>query len=246
MNLMKTTNLAYEKTVDERVPEKMRIIQVHTNENLLKERAMLEYPVVFEDKPVYSKFKRFGDVIGSIGALTVLSPVFLAAMVAIIIDDFGNPFYSQTRIGKNGKHFKIYKFRSMYKNADQRREELLKKNESKGATFKIKNDPRITKVGAFLRKTSIDELPQLVNILKGDMSFVGPRPFIPSEQENLPPDRLLVEPGLSCYWQISGKNDLPLAEQIALDRKYIQERSVKTDIKIVFKTILHVLSGKNY
>ncbi|MDE6004431.1 MAG: sugar transferase [Oscillospiraceae bacterium] len=221
----------------------MTVIQIHNNEYLQKERVMLEYPVVLKDKPAYNKLKRIGDVIGSVGALVVLSPVFLATTLAILIDDFGNPFYSQVRIGKNGKPFEIYKFRSMYKNADQRREELLRKNESKGANFKIKNDPRITRVGAILRKTSIE--PQLVNILKGDMSFVGPRPFIPAEQKNLAPDRLLVKPGLSCYWQIGGKNELSEAEQIALDRKYIQERSIKTDIKIIFKTILHVLSGKN-
>ncbi|MBR4319495.1 MAG: sugar transferase, partial [Oscillospiraceae bacterium] len=136
-------------------------------------------------------------------------------------------------------------FRSMYRDADARREELLKKNESSGATFKMKKDPRITRVGSIIRKTSIDELPQLLNILKGDMSIIGPRPFIPSEQKNLPSDRLSVMPGLSCYWQIGGKNELSLAEQIALDRKYIKERSLWTDIKIVFKTMMHVLTGKN-
>ena len=122
---------------------------------------------------------------------------------------------------------------------------LLAKNEGNGATFKMKKDPRITRIGSIIRKTSIDELPQLLNILKGDMSIIGPRPFIPSEQENLPSDRLSVLPGLSCYWQIGGKNDLPLEQQIALDRKYIKERSLLTDVKIVLKTIVHVLTGKN-
>lgn len=243
---MKTANLAYKKNVVERMPEtKQPVIQVHTNERLLKERAMLERPVVLQDKPVYDRVKRIGDVVGSAMLLIILSPVMLATTAVIIADDFGNPFYTQTRIGKDGKPFKIYKFRSMYLDAEKKREELLKQNESKGATFKIKDDPRITKVGAFLRKTSIDELPQLLNILKGDMSIIGPRPFIPSEQELLPPDRLLVKPGLSCYWQIGGKNELSEAEQIALDRKYIHERSVMTDIKIICKTIVHVLTGKN-
>lgn len=243
---MKTANLAYKKNVAERMPEPTPVvIQVHNNERLMKERAMLEHPVILQDKPVYDKIKRVGDIIGSAILLVALSPIMLGAMTAIVIDDFGNPFYTQTRIGKDGKAFKIYKFRSMYKNAEERREALLKQNESRGATFKIKDDPRVTKVGAFLRKTSIDELPQLLNILKGDMSVIGPRPFIPSEQKNLPPDRLLVKPGLSCYWQIGGKNELSEAEQIALDREYIRERSVMTDIKIICKTIVHVLTGKN-
>lgn len=117
--------------------------------------------------------------------------------------------------------------------------------EADGPTFKIENDPRITKIGSFIRKTSIDELPQLVNILKGEMSVIGPRPFVPSEQEKLPDQRLLVKPGLSCYWQIGGKNSLTVEEQLELDFKYIEDRSVATDLKIIFKTFAIVLRNDN-
>lgn len=239
--MTKNLNLAYQEKAEYPAP----VIKMHTNEQVLKERIVLETSVQPMDKPVYEKVKRIGDVICSAAALAVLSPVLLLTTGLIMIDDFGTPFYTQTRIGKDGKPFKIYKFRSMYLNADERRAELLTENEGNGATFKMKEDPRITRVGAFIRKVSIDELPQLLNILKGDMSIIGPRPFIPDEQENLPSDRLAVMPGLSCYWQIGGKNELSLDEQIALDRKYIKERSLWTDIKIVLKTIVHVLTGKN-
>ena len=200
----------------------------------------------FKKKPVYDAVKRTFDIFCSLLALTVLSPLMLAVMILIVIDDFGNPVYTQDRVGRDGKIFKIYKFRSMYKKADKKRDELLAQDESKGANFKIKNDPRITRIGHFIRKTSIDELPQLVNILKGEMSIIGPRPFIPREQEKLPEDRLLVNPGLSCYWQVGGKNSLTKEEQIELDRKYIRERSIAVDIKIIIKTILFVLKPGNY
>ncbi len=243
--MIKTVNLAYQENPDPKQEQSAPVIRMHTNASLLKERAALETPVIPDEKPVYEKVKRISDVVCSAAALTVLSPVLLLTAVCIVADDFGSPFYTQTRIGKDGKPFKIYKFRSMYLDADARREELMKQNEGSGATFKMKKDPRITRVGSVIRRTSIDELPQLLNILKGDMSVIGPRPFIPSEQANLPSDRLSVVPGLSCYWQIGGKNSLSLAEQIALDRKYIKERSLLTDIKIVLKTIAHVFGGKN-
>ncbi|WP_295152379.1 sugar transferase [uncultured Ruminococcus sp.] len=200
---------------------------------------------IYQSKPVYDAIKRFFDIVCSLVALTVLSPLMLAVMVLIVIDDFGSPIYLQERVGRNGKIFKIYKFRSMYKKADKRFEELLAKDECKGATFKIKNDPRITKIGHLIRKTSIDELPQLINILKGEMSVVGPRPFIPREQALLPDERLMVNPGLSCYWQIGGKNSLTKEEQIELDRKYIMDRSLAVDIKIIIKTILFVFKIGN-
>lgn len=244
--MIKTANLAYkEHAADSLIETGSTAIQVHTNERLRIEREILEHPIIFRDKPGYDKIKRIVDITCASAGLVVLSPVFLVVMAAVIVNDFGNPFFVQTRIGKDGKEFQIYKFRSMYKDAEKQLEVLRKRNESKGATFKIKDDPRVTRIGKFIRKTSIDELPQLVNILKGDMSIIGPRPFIPSEQKKLPPDRMLVKPGLSCYWQIGGKNELPEEEQIALDRKYIQERSLWTDFKIFCKTVVHVLSRKN-
>lgn len=243
--MTKTVNLAYKENLQEDTEHTAPVIEMRTNERLVQERTALESSVVPQDKPVYEKVKRIGDVVCSVAALTVLMPVLLITSGLIVLDDFGSPFYTQIRVGKDGKPFKIYKFRSMYCDADARRAELLEKNEGSGATFKMKKDPRITRIGSIIRKTSIDELPQLVNILKGDMSIIGPRPFIPSEQDNLPLDRLSVKPGLSCYWQISGKNELSLAEQIALDRKYLKERSLWTDVKIVLKTIVHVFTGKN-
>ena len=216
------------------------------NEKALQERKMaISTPNTYQRKPVYDAVKRAGDIVFSLIALIVLSPLMLIVSLLIIIDDFGSPVYTQERVGKNGKIFRIYKFRSMYKNADKIREQLKDRDESNGATFKIKNDPRITRIGHVIRNTSIDELPQLINILKGEMSIIGPRPFIPREQAMLPDDRLLVTPGLSCYWQVGGKNSLTKEEQIELDRKYIRERSVLVDAKIIIKTIFFVFKTGN-
>lgn len=216
------------------------------NEKALQERKMaISTPTTYQRKPVYDAVKRASDIVFSLIALIVLSPLMLIVSLLIIIDDFGSPVYTQERVGKNGKIFRIYKFRSMYKNADKIREQLKDRDESNGATFKIKNDPRITRIGHVIRNTSIDELPQLINILKGEMSIIGPRPFIPREQAMLPDDRLLVTPGLSCYWQVGGKNSLTKEEQIELDRKYIRERSVLVDAKIIIKTIFFVFKTGN-
>ena len=231
----------HENAAEDLIPPAIRM---YTAEELRK-RRILAGTVTLTEKPLYDRIKRIGDVVCSAGALIVLSPLLIGTAAASIVNDFGSPIYSQMRVGKDGKEFRIYKFRSMYKDADARREALMAQNESKGATFKMKDDPRITSVGHFLRKTSIDELPQLFNILKGDMSVIGPRPFIPEEQAALPADRLLVKPGLSCYWQVGGKNELDEEAQIELDRKYVRERSVATDIKLIFMTIRHVLGGKN-
>lgn len=155
--------------------------------------------------------------------------------------------FSQVRIGRNGKPFKFYKFRSMCANAEAKLDGLLEKNEMDGPVFKIKDDPRITRVGKFIRKTSIDELPQLWNILKGDMSIVGPRPALPREVEQYTEydrQRLYVTPGLSCYWQIAPhRNDLSFEEWMALDVKYVKERSFWVDWKIIFKTFKVCLLG---
>lgn len=200
---------------------------------------------LYQEKPVYEMVKRTFDVVCSLLAIAALSPLMLVVAVLIVLDDFGSPIYMQERVGRNGKTFKIYKFRSMYKKADKIRDQLASLDESNGATFKMKNDPRITRIGHIIRKTSIDELPQLFNILKGEMSIIGPRPFIAKEQALLPNDRLLVNPGLSCYWQVGGKNSLTTEEQIALDRKYIRERSIAVDIKIIIETILFVFKSGN-
>ncbi len=212
----------------------------------IQESAPMIEKTTTNEKTGYRVAKRTMDIFCSSIALIVLLPLLIISCIAIVAYDFGSPFYLQDRVGKDGKKFKIFKLRTMRKNAHQLREMLKDMNESEGATFKVKKDPRITKPGEFLRKTSIDELPQLINIIKGDMSIIGPRPFIPEEQAELPDDRLCVKPGLSCYWQISGKNSLSKEQQIELDRKYIRECSITTDIKITAKTAAMVLKGCNW
>lgn len=199
-------------------------------------------------KPVYDFFKRVFDLVMSTFALIVLSPVFLAVSIAIKIEDGGKAFYSQTRLTKGGKEFKMYKFRSMCPDADQKLEALLKYNEMEGPAFKIENDPRITKVGHFIRKTSIDELPQLINIIKGDMTIIGPRPPLPREVAQYTPyqmHRLDVKTGLACYHECQGRSgDKNFDNWVESDLKYIRERSMLTDIKVILWTIRVVLTGK--
>ena len=183
------------------------------------------------DHRLYWIGRRTQDVILSSLALVVLSPVMLATAIAIVVDDpSAGPVFSQERIGRNGKPFKFYKFRSMCPNAEAKLDDLLDQNEMDGPVFKIKDDPRITRVGKFIRKTSIDELPQLWNILKGDMSIVGPRPALPREVEqygDYEKQRLYVTPGLSCYWQIAPhRNDLSFEEWMDLDVKYVDPTDI--------------------
>lgn len=199
------------------------------------------------EKPIYEFLKRAMDVVCSGLALFVLSPIMLVIAFAVRSDG-GPAFYSQVRVGKGGKTFRIYKFRSMCVNADS--PEMLAKlaalNEMDGPAFKIKNDPRITKVGCFIRRTSLDELPQLINIFLGDMTIVGPRPPLESEvaqYTDYQSQRLLVKQGLTCYWQCSGRNNINFDEWVELDLKYIRERSLWTDIKIILKTVPAVLTG---
>ncbi|MCH5203478.1 MAG: sugar transferase [Oscillospiraceae bacterium] len=210
------------------------------------EQAVKTDVVVVPNKPVFDFFKRVFDILASFLVLTVGFPVYLIIVLAIIIDDFGNPFFVQERIGKDLKPFKMIKFRTMRHNTDGLKDELLDQNQCEdGVHFKIDSDPRITRVGKLLRKTSIDEFPQMVNVFLGNMSFVGPRPFIRKEQEMLPSERLLIKPGLSCYWQIADTTKMPADEQMELDYRYIRERSVKTDIKIIWLTVLVIFRGKN-
>lgn len=201
------------------------------------------------NRRVYWFVKRIFDIIMSSVAILILSPVFLIVALAIYIDDpKGSPFFVQTRVGRHGKKFKFYKFRSMVSNAEELLEQLKEKNEKDGPVFKMKDDPRITRVGKFIRKTSIDELPQLFNILKGDMSIVGPRPSLPKEvgqYNDYQAQRLFVTPGLTCYWQASKKRDeIPFDEWVDLDIKYILERSWLVDIKVIIKTFTAVFTGQ--
>ena len=198
------------------------------------------------NKPLYGFFKRVFDIVCSLlGLIILFVPLAIIAIVIWIDSPGASPIYRQDRVGKNGKTFKFYKFRSMVPNADKMLESLLSQNEMKGPAFKMKHDPRITRVGRFIRRTSIDELPQLWNVLKGDMSLVGPRPPLPREVAMYTEQqyqRLSVVPGLTCYWQIQPKrNTLSFDEWLSLDLKYISERNFWVDLKILFKTIGAVL-----
>ena len=199
-------------------------------------------------KPVYEFFKRFFDLLLAIFALILLSPVFLIVAIAIKAEDGGPVFFSQVRLTKNGKTFKMFKFRSMCVDAEEKLDSLLEKNEMKGPAFKIADDPRITKVGKFVRRTSIDELPQLLNIIKGDMSVIGPRPPLPREVAQYTPyqmHRLDVKTGLACYHECQGRSDShEFDEWVESDLKYIRERSLLTDMKVIWWTIRIVLTGK--
>ena len=211
---------------------------MNSNERELK----LNRKELLKPRRKYWMVKRTQDIILSGIALIVLWPIMLLIAIVIYIDDpKGSPIFSQIRCGRDGKEFRFYKFRSMCVNAEEKLKELLDQNEMEGPAFKIKADPRITKVGKILRKTSLDELPQLWNILKGDMSIVGPRPALPREvaqYDDYLKQRLYVTPGLTCYWQIQPhRNDLTFDEWMELDIQYIQDRSFLTDWKIIFKTV---------
>ncbi len=205
----------------------------------------------FENKQnlkVYEICKRTIDIIGAGLGLILLSPIIAVVACAVKFTSKGPVFFSQKRVGKNGELFEMYKFRSMVVNAEELKENLEEQNEMSGPMFKIKDDPRITKVGKFIRKTSIDELPQLWNILKGDMSLVGPRPSLPKEVEqfdNWMFKRLSVRPGLTCYWQVSGRNNIDFEDWMKLDVKYVEERNFWIDIKLIFKTVFVLFGDKN-
>ena len=204
--------------------------------------------VVKDERKVYKFFKRLIDIIGSLIGLILASPIFAVVGILIKLESKGPVIFSQTRVGLNGKEFKMYKLRSMVVNAEELKKKLEEKNEMSGPMFKIKDDPRITKVGKFIRKTSIDELAQLVNVLKGDMSLVGPRPSLPKEVEQFEDwmlERLEVKPGLTCYWQVMGRNNIEFEEWMELDVKYVRERSLWLDIKLIFKTFFVLFGDKN-
>jgi len=192
--------------------------------------------------------KRLLDIIAAFILLILMCPIFLITALLILIDSPGPIFFSQFRVGRWGRKFKFYKFRSMIVNAESIKEKLLDKNESQaGVIFKMKDDPRITRVGKIIRKYSIDEMPQIWNVLKGDMSLVGPRPPLPQEVNQYSYEdriRLDVIPGITCIWQISGRSDIDFRGQVKLDEEYIKNQSFWNDIKILLKTIPVVLFGK--
>lgn len=201
--------------------------------------------ITVKRKPVYDFIKRAFDILVALMCLTVGLPVYLVLIIAIVIDDPGNPFFVQERVGYKGRTFRMVKFRTMYSDAEKLKPELMSENEYDCVHFKMKNDPRITRIGKFLRRTSLDEIPQAVNLLTGSMSVIGPRPFVRSEQDQLSDDRLIVKPGLSCYWQIANTTKMSTEDQLELDYKYICERGVGTDLKIIGMTIRHIFKGGN-
>lgn len=193
------------------------------------------------ERKLYLATKRLLDFFGALAGLLLLTPLF--AIVAALIkleDPKGSIFFKQIRVGKDGREFHMYKFRSMVSNAEAMLEELLDKNEVGGAMFKMKDDPRITRIGRFIRRTSVDELPQLWNVLRGDMSLVGPRPSLPREVEEYTHydcQRLLVTPGCTGLWQVSGRNSLSFDEMVELDLHYIEKRSFFYDVKLIIRTV---------
>lgn len=201
-----------------------------------------------ENMFLYNIFKRLLDILGPIIGLILLSPILIIVGILIKLESKGPIIFSQKRVGLNKKEFKMYKFRSMVCNAEELKDKLKDKNEMSGPMFKIKDDPRITKIGKFIRKTSIDELPQLINVLKGDMSLVGPRPSLPNEVKEFEPwmlKRFEVKPGLTCYWQVMGRNAIDFENWMKLDIKYVNERSFWLDIKLILKTFFVLFGDDN-
>lgn len=209
----------------------------------------LVYEQKYEEISIgYAFIKRLIDIVCSFLGIIALSPVFLIVSIAIRFESKGKAIFVQSRVGFEGKEFKMYKFRSMIEDAEELKDKLKEKNEMNGPMFKIRKDPRITKVGAFIRKTSIDELPQLINVLKGEMSLVGPRPSLPEEVKEFEPwmmERFSVKPGLTCYWQVSGRNDIGFYEWMELDIKYVKEKGILVDITLILKTFLVFLGDKH-
>lgn len=208
---------------------------------------VVEKKIIVRKDKTYLFMKRMLDYIGSGIGIIVLSPILLVIAIIIKVEDGGPVIFKQERVGYNGKHFYIYKFRSMRVDAEQLKKSLMKQNEVKGAMFKMKDDPRVTSFGKFMRKHSLDELPQFFNVFQGDMSLVGPRPPLQDEVEkysDYEKQRLLVRPGLSGLWQISGRNNLSFSEMVELDLQYIQTRNIWIDIKIIVKTVWEMIAIK--
>ena len=198
----------------------------------------------------YRFVKRLIDILGGLVGTVLLVPITLCIYLArkILKEDDGPLFYEQLRIGKNGKVFRMYKYRSMVVGADEKLFEYLKENEEARKEYKeykkLKNDPRITKVGKFIRKTSLDEFPQFINVLKGDMSLVGPRPYLPREKEDMGKYYTYIiqsRPGITGYWQITGRSDVTFEDRLKMDYDYNQNKNLKTDLKLLVKTVLNVV-----
>ena len=237
------TDLAREEGVDDVVTN------VYALPAIPKEKTRLRTQ---EDTIAYRILKRAVDILGALVGIILLIPMTIGIYIAnLIVGDNGPIFYSQNRIGKDGKIFKMYKFRSMVMGADEKLEKYLEENEEARKEYKInkklKNDPRVTKIGMFIRKTSIDEFPQFVNVLKGDMSLVGPRPYLPREIDdmgNAYPYITAVKPGVTGLWQVRGRNDVTFKDRLNLDMEYFEKKSLLFETKILFWTVKSVVYKK--
>jgi len=202
--------------------------------------TQMEFEQEMEKNLGYFFIKRIIDVVGALCGILLISPVMIVVAILIKLDSKGPVFFAQKRVGQDGKRFSMYKFRSMCPDAEGLLKKLEADNEMTGPMFKIKEDPRITKIGKFIRKTSIDELPQLFNILSGDMSLVGPRPSLPKEVAqftSFQKQRLVAKPGLTCYWQVRGRSDVSFEEWMEMDVEYLMERNTIVDIVLIFQTV---------
>jgi len=210
-------------------------------------RADTTYDFPVNQSHVYAACKRAFDLVAGGFVLLLLIPVFPVIALMIKLDSKGPVLYKQERVGRGGRIFKFFKFRSMHHRADERLDELEALNEQGGPIFKIRSDPRVTSVGRFLRRSSLDEIPQILNVIKGDMSIVGPRPPLPSEVAKYQPwhrRRLEVKPGITCLWQISGRSQIGFDEWMRLDMEYLKTRSFRTDLLIFLKTVPAVIARK--
>lgn len=230
------------------ISEKETDIVMDNNETLLKQSQQYGTEKI-ENQLIARILKRLIDILGgTIGMIALVPLTLIVAIANLICKDNGPIFYSQYRIGKNGKLFKMYKYRSMVVGADEKLKKYLEENEDARKEYKkykkLKHDPRVTKVGDFIRKTSLDEFPQFINVLKGDMSLVGPRPYLEREKDDMNGYYKYIttcKPGLTGLWQISGRSDVDFATRIDLDMQYYYNHSLKSDIKILFKTVMKLV-----
>lgn len=222
-----------------RIEEQKLALKLRSSEESRKDELQIR---------TYLTLKRLTDISVASVALIALAPLMLITALLIVIESSGSAFFQQTRVGEHGREFKMWKFRSMCKGSEDKKEELKKQADvSDGVRFKMENDPRITRIGSIIRKFSIDELPQLVNVLKGDMSLVGPRPALPDEVSEYTPWqrlRLNAKPGITCIWQVSGRSSIPFLQQVEMDIDYIRKASMLLDFSLLLKTIPAVLLAR--
>jgi lipopolysaccharide/colanic/teichoic acid biosynthesis glycosyltransferase len=223
------------------------LVQLETKARHDDAGAALPGDVVMKDTFVYVAGKRVFDLVVGLSVFVFVIPIVPLIALMIKLDSPGPVFYRQDRIGRGGRSFRFYKFRSMYREADRRRVELEASNEQQGPVFKMKADPRITPVGQFLRRSSMDEIPQILNVLRGEMSIVGPRPPLPVEVARYQPwhrRRLDVQPGITCLWQIAGRSHIGFDEWMRLDMEYLRTRSLRADLAIFVKTLPAVMARR--